>query len=362
VRTRNAQATGRFVTGALIRKSGLVLAALSLLLLFGAGALLDRDLSANASSEPSTLVGYFNQYRASHGLAALSANGTMMSNAQDQAQQNVANCQFGNTYPGHSKPAGVTSTKDWNTYGFNNAAAIWAVYEQDTQVSGWILDSYYTVVGIGLAYNGSCQWGNIWVLDLGHSSGNVATPTPTHTATASPVHTPTHTPSPTPHTPIPTPTPATTTPTPTASPASSGTTTTYPTTPDRGTPTAPGSETPTATASETPIVTGFPTQTPPGTPTPTPAPTPMPEIAGDVTCGGIINLADVLLLLEAAADVGTNAPCMHPTGIDCTGGVDATDALLLLEYIEGIEYFLPDGCPALGSTPTPTPSPTVPAS
>jgi hypothetical protein len=81
---------------------------------------------------------------------------------------------------------------------------------------------------------------------------------------------------------------------------------------------------------------------------------------GDVDCGGTINMKDVILLLEAAANVPAFAPCLQLAGVDCTGGVDAADALVLLEFLENIPYHLPDGCPPLGSpTPSPTTVPTL---
>jgi hypothetical protein len=312
VRTRNAQALGRFVTGALIRKSGLALAALSLLLLLGAGAALDTAPARASDSETAALIGYFNQYRTSHGVTALATNASENSDAQAAADESAQDpCGF-------RLPTGHNLT--WSAYGFGTASQVWAAYEGPPPdgILSYIGDSKYHSAGVGRTKSSQgCGLGYIWVMILDKGGGG-STATPTHTATA------------------------TVTPFPTATPT--------------------GSESPTATASETPIVTPFPTQSPPGTPTPTPSPAPLPEIAGDVTCGGIIDLADVLLLLEAAAHVGTGTACLHPPGIDCTGGVDAADVLLLLEYLEGIEYFLPDGCPALGSTPTPTPSPTIPPS
>jgi hypothetical protein len=81
---------------------------------------------------------------------------------------------------------------------------------------------------------------------------------------------------------------------------------------------------------------------------------------GDIDCGGTINMYDVIVLLKVAAHVAVVAPCLGVTGIDCIGGVDARDALILLEFLENIPYHLPDGCPPLGSrTPSPTPLPTL---
>ncbi len=80
---------------------------------------------------------------------------------------------------------------------------------------------------------------------------------------------------------------------------------------------------------------------------------------GDVDCGGTVNMRDVILLLQAAANVPVLVPCLQLAGVDCTGGVDAADALVLLEFLENIPYHLPDGCPPLGS-PTPGVAP-IPA-
>jgi uncharacterized protein YkwD len=83
------------VNGSLIRRSGLIVAALSLALLFGAGVFLNSGSSAKASdSETAALIGDFNQYRASHGVAALSTSSSAEADAQaganDSVQQSAA--------------------------------------------------------------------------------------------------------------------------------------------------------------------------------------------------------------------------------------------------------------------------------
>jgi hypothetical protein len=316
-------------------------AALSLLLFFSAGAALDRGSTANANSEASALVSYFNQYR----IPPLVESSALDTSAQAASMNSLAQCGY--ILP---NPSGVSSYTTWQVYGYSTAAEVWAAQQTDSSILSVIANPAYNAAGIGFAHSDICNLGNLWTIIVAHMSGITLPPTPSVTPATSLTPTSSSTPTPTPtatpaHTPIPTPTLATTTPTPTptASPNPSDTNTVYPTLPDRGTP--PPTESPGGSTT--------PTDVPPTTvPTVTP-PTVMP---GDVDCDGTINMGDVLLVLKVIAHVPAIAACLSLAGVDCTGGVDAADALVLLEFIEGIPYHLPDGCPSFGS-PTPAPTP-----
>ena len=161
------------------------------------------------------------------------------------------------------------------------------------------------------------------------------TPTPSPSDTPGPSDTPTPTPS---DTPAPTDTP---TPTPTDTPAPTPTDTPVPT------------DTPTPTPTDTPA----PTNTP--TPTPVPSPTPPPAGSGDVDCSGTVNAADALMVLRhnAGLSVAQNEPCpdigtMLSSGwamgdVNCNGAVNAVDALLILRAVAALAVAIPPGCPPI---------------
>jgi hypothetical protein len=310
------------VNGGLIRRSGLIAAALSLTLLFGADVFLDSGSSARASdSETAALIDDINSYRTSHGIAPLAVSGSANADAQAAAQGAVDACGYNYGLNGHNSML--------VSYGFetadntSNGPGIFPAWESDTYYNGEFSNPSYGSVGIGRAKSSSCtQWGYLWVAYFDTGGGPATTPPPTPLPTPTPSPTPTNAPTPT------------STPAPTATSPPSG------------------SHTPTSTAAPT----GHVSPTPTPTPSVSPAATTPAVMPGDVDCGGTINMEDVILLLEAAANVPAFAPCMHLAGIDCTGGVDAADALVLLEFLENIPYRLPDGCPPLGS---PAPSPTL---
>ena len=87
---------------------------------------------------------------------------------------------------------------------------------------------------------------------------------------------------------------------------------------------------PTDTPTPTPVPTDTPTPTPEGseTPTPTPSDTPTPSPTG----------------------VPTPSPLPHGNGdVNCSGAVNAVDALQILRYVAGLPVNLPVGCPQIGS-------------
>ncbi|MEO8456753.1 MAG: hypothetical protein ABI559_02965 [Chloroflexota bacterium] len=327
--------------GGLILKSGVALAALSLLLLF-AGVISPRPHAEAADAETAKLIGYFNQYRAQHGVGALAvtANGDAQAGADASA---APPCGYRYTpyVQGHARI--------WGSYAYETADQIWEVYQQDSQVMGWIGDPYYGGVGIGRKKGPGCNLGYIWVfiLDKGGSGTVAPTHTPTQAPTATPVKTPTKTPSPSPTpthtgavTPTPTVTPTTTlapTPTPTFGPTASP--------PPSGT----GGET------QSPAVTAHPSETPAATPTPTP--TGAVFLPGDANCDGRVDDEDGILVLMMAADLTPDAPCLDFHGVNCQGFVDISDVLAIISFLGQIPYALPTGCPAIGVAVAPTPSP-----
>ena len=139
---------------------------------------------------------------------------------------------------------------------------------------------------------------------------------------------------------------STPTPSPTPSPTSSTT------------PTPTPSPTPTATAVDTP------TATPDGSPTPTPTPGEL--IWGDLNCSGDVDAVDALLTLRHDAglpantgdcpDFGEAVPAGGPSltwgDIDCNGAINAVDALKLLRFDAGLSVEQEDGCPTIGEPVT----------
>jgi CSLREA domain-containing protein len=120
-----------------------------------------------------------------------------------------------------------------------------------------------------------------------------------------------------------------TTPTPTPSPT--GGTSVTPTPPG-------GSVTPTPTGgSVTPTPTG-------GSATPTP--TGGAAIQGDADCDGDVDVRDALAVFVAKA-LGTAVPCPERANVNCTGGVDEADGLMILAYLAGV-YEAPASCTPIG--------------
>lgn len=91
--------------------------------------------------------------------------------------------------------------------------------------------------------------------------------------------------------------------------------------------------------------------------TPTPAPTPG-GVKGDVDCSGIVDAVDALRILRYAAGLNPNLPAgcggiatalLDAKGnMDCDDDVDAVDALRILRYVAGLDPNLPAGCPPIG--------------
>jgi serine protease len=187
-----------------------------------------------------------------------------------------------------------------------------------------------------------------------------ATPFPTPLPPNNECVPPTFSPSPSPSPTIPsTPTPINTGPSPTpretSTPGVQGSPVTDTPTPTP-TDTAPLSDTPTAAPTDTPTATPTttPTQTPAGPPTdsPTPrdtqlateTPTPTPRTkCGDVNCSGAVNAMDALGVLLWLTE-SSQTPCIGFGYVNCDGALDTVDAAVILRYSADLTLNLPAGC------------------
>jgi serine protease len=126
---------------------------------------------------------------------------------------------------------------------------------------------------------------------------------------------------------------------------------------DTGTPTSTATETATATPTDTPTATPSDTPTARGqtdspTPSPTPTPTPVPTpivtprpICGDVDCSGAVNAADALGLLRWLTEAPPNPQCIGLGYVNCDGQLDVVDATVILRHSAALPINLPAGCP-----------------
>ncbi len=72
-------------------------------------------------------------------------------------------------------------------------------------------------------------------------------------------------------------------------------------------------------------------------------------VAGDVDCGGSVDVVDALLILRTTAGLLVNAACMAPSGdVNCSGSMDAVDASFVLRFVAGLAAQSPPGCPLVG--------------
>jgi hypothetical protein len=266
---------------------------------------------AAADSETAQLITYFNQYRAQFGVGALATSSTLNANAQQGANDTAASCSY-------IFPPG--SGLKFATTAYPTAAMVWEAWQNDPGYLPWIRDSKYHTVGVGRSAS-DCSFGHIWWVILS-TDGTAGTPQPTSPPTA---------------------------------PAS-------PTLPATPTPTQSAGTTPTATAA-TPTTpnTSPPSDSPSPAETSSPSPSAIPDVGGDVDCSGGVDLIDGIEVLKVIGGADAHAPCITASGPDCTGFLNANDALVLFLYLGGLPVELPDGCPPIGSvaTPTPGPSPSV---
>ncbi len=76
-----------------------------------------------------------------------------------------------------------------------------------------------------------------------------------------------------------------------------------------------------------------------------------PLLKGDVNCSGGVDINDALLILRSVAGLPVSADCLQQNGdVDCNGTVDSADALQILRHLAGKPVTLPAGCPPLGGS------------
>jgi hypothetical protein len=62
-----------------------------------------------------------------------------------------------------------------------------------------------------------------------------------------------------------------------------------------------------------------------------------------VDCSGVLNAVDALYVLRHVASIPGDPPCIARGDADCDGQIDATDALRILRHVAGISS-LSAGC------------------
>lgn len=103
-----------------------------------------------------------------------------------------------------------------------------------------------------------------------------------------------------------------------------------------------------------PVITATPgpTATIPATATPVPTPVPTPTVApamrGDSTCDGQITTLDVIATLSGATNVEGSGNCSQRGDSNCSGFLDADDALRQLRFISQDPISAPAGCQPVG--------------
>jgi hypothetical protein len=72
---------------------------------------------------------------------------------------------------------------------------------------------------------------------------------------------------------------------------------------------------------------------------------------GDVDCSGVINAVDALRVLRHSASLPNMLPdgCVFAGDVDCSGATNAVDALKLLRYAASLPNNPVVGCPEIGS-------------
>ena len=124
----------------------------------------------------------------------------------------------------------------------------------------------------------------------------------------------------------------------------------------------PTSSTPTPSPTPSPTPPHTPTPTPTSSPTPTststppPTPTPEPILRGDADCTGAVNAVDALFVLRYAAVLQPFAACIQASDVECDGDIDAVDALTILRHVAGLASLTSSGC-AQGIAITPSQQP-----
>ncbi len=83
--------------------------------------------------------------------------------------------------------------------------------------------------------------------------------------------------------------------------------------------------------------------------TQTSAATQGPSISGDADCTGGVNAVDALYVLSRAAGLQPYAACIAAGNVKCDDGIDAVDSLYILRHVAALTVNLPLGCPPIGS-------------
>jgi uncharacterized protein YkwD len=289
---------------------------------------LAQPVWAALDSEEQSFVTLLNEYRAAHGVAALTVHNSLAGASQWMADDLASRDPFALTNRDSLGRDPLQRYADFGVTGVKSYAEI-IIYGYETGfdllnalVPGDpdLCQRRYDHSGIGRAFKGG-NYGWIWVIDLVRLSGPtaagetcslefpleaVATPTPTPTATPSP-------------------TPAAT-PKPNLSPSPS----------------------PSLAPSPPPEPTPSPPPKPP-TPSPSPAPTPVPIALGDTDCDGFVTTVDALHDLRLAAAMGGEPDCIDRGDVDCNDAIDVLDALAILRWIVNLPVSAPQDCPAIGA-------------
>ncbi len=317
-----------FVVAALLAAAAALVAAFVII-----GATPGRADPAIDSEEAQFLV-LINNYRAQNGVGPLVLQPELDASADWLSTDMAAKDYFSHTDSLGRSPSqraaafGYPSSVGENAAcGFTTAQDVFAAWKNSSGHNANMLYASYKVIGIGRAFAASTTCGGLpgsfpawfWTTDFGLVvQGSTSTPGPTPAPSPTLIGTPA----------------ATATPTPTAS-----------------------------TTSPTPAPTATSTAAPTGTPTATPAPRPR----ADVDCDGTVTPADARQLLRYWAGLEVSQPpgCPQIGGgqpaaaraqsqsvfgdVDCSGGVDALDALDALRYVAHLPLTLPEGCPGMGT-------------
>lgn len=74
-------------------------------------------------------------------------------------------------------------------------------------------------------------------------------------------------------------------------------------------------------------------------------------LKGDVDCSGGVDINDALLILRSVAGLPIAAGCLTQNGdVDCSGTVDSADALQIMRHLSGKPLTLPPGCQPLAES------------
>jgi uncharacterized repeat protein (TIGR01451 family) len=73
------------------------------------------------------------------------------------------------------------------------------------------------------------------------------------------------------------------------------------------------------------------------------------SISGDADCTGGVNAMDALRVLSRAAGLQPYAACIAAGNVKCDDGIDAADSLYILRHVAALKVNLPLGCPPIGS-------------